>query len=91
LKGVIKIQAKKVITDFIENIRSNFMLVIKGAGAAILLILGPLIAILIRISKGNWFLILVVSLIFEIFGLLIFWMIIKEDYFKTIDEPEDKS
>ena len=84
-----KIQAKKVLMDFIEYIRSNFLVLVKGAGAAILLVLGPIVALLIRISNGNWFLILVVSLIFEFFGLLIFWMIIREDYFKTIEENEE--
>ena len=87
----LKIQAKKVLSEFIENLRSNFTLVVKGVGAAILLILGPLIAILIRISQGNWFLILVVGLIFEVFGVLIFWVIIREDYFKNIEDLEEDS
>ena len=81
---------KDGLKGFIAYIKENLPLVIKGLGAAILLILGPLIAVLIRLSQGNWFLILVVSIIFEICGVLIFWIIIKEDYFKISEDSSEK-
>jgi hypothetical protein len=81
---------KNGLKEFFEYIKENLPLVIKGFGSAILLILGPLVGVLIRFSQGNWFLILVVGLIFEIFGILIFWIIIREDYFKITEKNSDK-
>ena len=65
----------------ITGIKTNFSLVLKGVISGFLLIVGPLLAILIRLGNGNMGNIITWGLIFEVIGLAGFWFIVRKDYF----------
>ena len=80
LNRLAKINGVNFIKGKIANLGENVLLLLKGLISTVTLILGPLIALMIRFFNGNWFAILVTGIIFEIIGVILFWVIIKKDY-----------
>ncbi len=65
-------------------------MILIGIVCAVLLILGPIAAILIRITElGNTDTIFIVGVIFEIIGIVSFWFIIRKYYYQ--EEVEEES
>ncbi|MHA1871669.1 MAG: hypothetical protein ACTSU2_10090 [Promethearchaeota archaeon] len=68
----------KNINDYIGYIKNNFQMIISAGIASILLILGPIMALLIRLGGGNYGVIILVGVIFELIGMVSFWYYIKK-------------
>jgi hypothetical protein len=77
------------LQKLITGIKTNFSLVLKGVISGLLLIVGPLIAVLIRLGGANMGNIITWGLIFEVIGLAGFWFIIRKEYFIG-EEREDR-
>jgi hypothetical protein len=77
------------LQKLISGIKTNFSLVLKGVISGLLLIVGPLIAVLIRLGGANMGNIITWGLIFEVIGLAGFWFIIRKEYFIG-EEREDR-
>lgn len=64
-------------------------MIIKGFAVAILLMLGPFMAMVIRMSGGNYSLIATIGLLFEAISILAVWFIIKNYLYNTTKEKEE--
>ena len=73
----------------IRGIKTNFPLILRGGLSGIFLMLGPLLAMLVRFGNANMGIIITVGLIFEALGLGGFWLLIRNDY-QTKQEVEDR-
>lgn len=69
----------KWLDELLEYINNNMILIMKSIITAILLITGPLIAIQLRRMGESYGTIIIVGLIFEIIGLILFVLLIKKD------------
>ncbi|MBN2155011.1 MAG: hypothetical protein JW776_03115 [Candidatus Lokiarchaeota archaeon] len=75
----------------IDGIRSNLSLIVKGVFSGIFLILGPLLAMLVRIGEADIGIIITVGMISEVIGLMLFWLIIRTEYLAGLDPEERKA
>lgn len=80
LNRLAKVKEINFLKGKIELLGDNVILLLKGLISTVLLILGPLIALMIRFFNGNWFAIIVTGIIFEIVGVILFWVIIRKDF-----------
>jgi hypothetical protein len=83
-----KVNGIKFFREKIALLGDNVLLLLKGLISTVLLILGPLIALMIRFFNGNWFAITVTGVIFEIIGVILFWVVIKKDYNEIEQESQ---
>jgi len=83
-----KINGINFFREKIGLLGDNVLLLLKGLISTVLLILGPLVALMIRFFNGNWFAIAVTGVIFEIIGVILFWLVIKKDYSETEQESQ---
>ena len=83
-----KVNGINFFREKIALLGDNVLLLLKGLISTVLLILGPLIALMIRFFNGNWFAIVVTGIIFEIIGVILFWVIIKKDYSEIEHESQ---
>ena len=73
----------------IDGIKKNFSVILKGVLSTVLLMLGPLLAMLVRVGNANMGIIISVGLISEAIGLGGFWLVIRKEY-RIGEEPEEK-
>ncbi len=73
----------------IKGIKTNFSLILKGILSGVLLMLGPLLARLVRLGNANMGIIITIGLISEAIGLGAFWLVIRKEY-RIGEETEEK-
>jgi hypothetical protein len=76
----------KWLDDLLEYIDNNMILIMKSIIAAILIVAGPVIAILLRMQGESYGVIILVGLIFEIIGTILFVLFVRKD----LDKEESR-
>jgi len=74
----------------INAIVANFSLILRAILSGFLLLLGPFLALLVRLGNANAGIIITIGIIFEVIGLGGFWLVIRKDYLAGEKEEEGK-
>ena len=60
----------------------NIPLIIKASVGGFLLLIGPIFSMLMRNANANYILIITIGIIFEIFGIIAFYLYLRKDLMK---------